>query len=144
MNPLSVYYALLKNELIPKEQIQDSNKSLFNIYNQQDYCFFPENEHIDTLKVNGYFETIKQEILKVRDDDFMWFNKKCDLIKVFIKIQGFDKEVTECIANMSISSYPSQWLLRELKGLFFSNPSIKAAFQNLENQNNLKYSTELQ
>tara|TARA_R110001592_G_scaffold33835_5_gene116850 strand:- start:1821 stop:3080 length:1260 start_codon:yes stop_codon:yes gene_type:complete len=138
MNPLRIYSALLRESLIPKGEIEEGNEALFEYYEQTNNRFLPESIDIDTLKANGFFQTIRRIAIHENGlKKFMWVNSKCDLIISFIENEQLTKEVVESISKMAVNSNPSQWLVRELISTFSKIPEKKKEFQSIANTNGI-------
>lgn len=131
-NPYNIFAGLLRHNLIPEDQIDEANTEIISRYSQTDYRKLPENKDIPTLKANSFFETIHRVAIVEKDlDDFMWVNKKCDLIILFIENSPLKNSTVKCIFKMAESPNPSQWLIRELKSTFNKMPPLKVEFHSI-------------
>ena len=138
INPFNIFAGLLRSNLISANEIEEANKILFDKFNQTSYHNLPEDKDIDTLKVNGFFNIIyKVAIVEKNLKGFMWVNSKCDLIILLFKHIPFSLETAKSICTMATSSNPSQWLVKELKNLFFTRPDIKKIFIDIAIKNSI-------
>lgn len=143
INPLKIYSALLREKLIPKEEIGEANECLFNYFSQTDYHFLPESSDVDTLRANGFYETIFRISIKEKDlQKFLWVNSKCDIIIEFIETEKLNLETVKSICKMTMSSNPSQWLVRQLKETFKYMEEIKNEFHKIAKSNGIAIPNE--
>lgn len=138
-NPFSIYCGLLINSMIPKEEIEEANRELFYGFSQTNSYKFPDEKDIDVLIANNFFDAvfniaIKEEGLK----NYKWVNNKCDLIALFVQNYPLNVETVKSIYEMADSSYPSQWLVRELKNLFSNQPDLKKDFNDIATTNGIR------
>lgn len=139
INAFNILAGLFRHNLIPKEQIEEANREMFNHFNQTDYHKLPESKDIDILKANNFFETVyKISILEKNLNDFMWVNSKCDLIISFIENYPVNINTVKCVFDMVDRTNPSQWLVKELKNTFTNIPDLKVEFHTIATTNNLK------
>lgn len=139
INPFNVLSGLLRHNLIPKEQIEEANKVIFEHYSQTNYHKLPESKDIDTLKANRFFETVYQIAIVEKDlSDFMWVNGKCDLIISFIENYPLNINTVKCVFEMTDRANPSQWLVRELKNTFSNMADLKSQFHSIATSNGIK------
>jgi len=139
INPFNIFSGLLRQNLIPKNEIDEANKEIFNRFHQVDYRNLPESKDFETLKANGFFEAIYNIAIEEKDlTDFMWVNGKCDLIISFIENQPVSLKTVKCIFEMADRSNPSQWLIKALNITFSNIPDLKVQFHKLATLNNIK------
>jgi hypothetical protein len=142
-NPLIIYSSLLREKLIPKDQIEESNENLFNYFSQTEYHFLPESSDVDTLRANGFYETIFRISIKEKDlEKFLWVNSKCNIIIEFIETEKLNFETVASICKMTTSSNPSQWLVKQLKETFKYMGEIKTDFHNIAKSNGIAIPSE--
>lgn len=135
-NPFNIYCELLRQNLIPKDEISEANVELFLGFSQTYQYRLPEEKDYIILNENGFFEKVFHiaiESKKLRD--YKWVNSKCDLIVLFISIYPLNKTTVECVCKMTESEYPSQWLVRELKNLFSNQIDLKKDFHKIADDN---------
>jgi hypothetical protein len=137
-NPFNLYAVMLRNNLIPKGEIEQANKSIFNKFSQQSNSKIPENKDIDTFKANGFFQTIFDIAITEKDlRDFVWVNGKCDLIGCFIENYPLNSETVSSIISMSQHRNPSQWLVKRIQNIFISIPELKSEFTAIASRKSL-------
>jgi len=132
INPFNIFAGLLRNNLIPKEQIDEANKEMFNHFDQINHYNIPENKDIEVLKTNGFFKTIFQiAIVEQKLENYMWVNSKCGLIISFIENFPLNETTVGCIFEMSERANYSKWLVRDLKITFLKYPYLKTEFHKI-------------
>lgn len=130
VNPFNIYAGMLKNNLVPHEEIDEANREVFNTFSQTSYHKLPEKKDIDTLKANGYYDTVFQIAIEEKNlTDFKWVNSKCDLIINFIENSPLKEKTVICILEMANTSNPSQWLIKALNDLLSTAPTLKEKFK---------------
>ncbi|MGE0567518.1 MAG: hypothetical protein AB7O73_06175 [Bacteroidia bacterium] len=138
INPFNIYCNLLRNNLIPSEQIDEANSEIFNHFTQDGFYYYPEQADIEVLKLNGFLTKIKQIAFDERKlDGYKWVNGKCDLIMCFIENVPLEKDVVQLICEMASRYNHSQWLVRELNSAFDRNSELKISFQNIASVNGI-------
>ncbi len=139
VNPYNIFAGLLRQNLIPKEQIEEANTEIFDHYSQTNYHKLPEHKDIETLKANNFFETVfKIAIVDYGLNDFMWVNNKCDLIIFFIENSPVNIRTVKCVFEMAERTNPSQWLVKGLKSTFINFPQLKTQFHTIATTNGIK------
>lgn len=138
-NPFNILAGLLRQNLIPKEQIDEASREIFGHFSQTDYHRLPESKDIETLKANGFFETVYKIAIQEKNlNDFLWVNNKCDLIISFIENHPLNINTVKCVFEMPDRPYPSQWLVKELKNTFSNIPDLKTQFHSIATTNSIK------
>jgi hypothetical protein len=139
VNPFNIFAELLRHNLIPKDQIEEANRELFNHFNQGNFYRLPESKDFEILKVNGFFETVYKIAIEEKNlDDFKWVNSKCDLIITFIKNQPLNVNTVRCVFEMADRQMPSEWLIKALNKVFSKFPDLKTQFHSIATSNNIK------
>lgn len=135
-NPLKILSALYRAKLVPNDEIKEANENVFNSYSQTENRFLPETHDLDTLKANGFFETIFKIAIQEKDlKKFMWVNSKCDIIISYIENCELKIDTVKSICNMAKSKNPSQWLMRELVETFSKMEDKKNEFHRISKEN---------
>jgi len=131
-NPFNIFCGMLKNDMIPIEQIDEANRLLINCFSQSNFHKLPEKGDIETLKSKGFFDSLFENAIEERKlTDYKWVNDKCDLIiELIINVPLTEKTVV-CICNMAISQFPSQWLVKAIVFIFNRCPDIKKEFHRI-------------
>ncbi|KFF16944.1 hypothetical protein [Flavobacterium hydatis] len=128
-NPFNLYAFLLQNNIIPKDEIPEANEKIFNSYKQQGPAKIPENKDLDTLKANGFFQSVFDIAITKKDlKDYLWVNGKCDLIGCFIENHPLNPDTVSSIIRNAQHRNPSQWLVKRVQNIFLSTPEIKSKF----------------
>jgi len=130
INPFTIYSELLRNNLIPVDEISTVNAMLFSKYEQVSNRKLPIESDIPTLIQSGFFDTIFDEAIVKKDlKMYKWVNSKCELIALLIEYTPLKNETVSCVCGMANSRYPSEWLIREINRTFSEKPAIKKSFE---------------
>lgn len=136
INPFTIYTSLLKEKLIPANQISDANQEFLDRYDQVDYRKLPREQDQDTLKANHFFDhIIKVSIIEKDLSDFMWVNKKCDLIALAIEKSPLGASTVNCLCNMVKRTKHSWWLKDRIVGIMDESSEFKNSFKEIASQN---------
>jgi hypothetical protein len=139
INPFTIYSELVRQNLIPVNEIAGVNTVLLNNYEQQGNHKLPADDaDINTLVSTGFFNEIFDEAILRQDlKMYLWVNSKCDLIAMMVEYCPLQKETVESICRNAQSGYPSEWLIRELQNLFNKKPAIKQTFTAMAHAENI-------
>ena len=139
VNPFNIFAGMLRFDLIPRDQIEEANREVFDNFSQTDFHRLPESKDIKILLANNFFDTVYKISIVEKDlKDFMWVNVKCDLIISFIENHPMNSNIVKCVFEMAERTNPSQWLIKELKNSFTNIPELKVQFHTLATINSIK------
>lgn len=142
INPFNIYSGLLRNNLIPSGQISEANRELFNSFSQSTNRKLPEGKDIETLKANGFFDTVFKIAIEEKDlSKYSWVNEKCDLIISFIENYPLNLKTVKSICEMAERTNFSQWLVKALQDTFANSPDLKTEFHKIATSNSIKIPT---
>lgn len=143
-NAIGILASLLRNGLIPKEQIAEANKSVMNRI--EDYS--PNAMEHHTLEVNGFFTAFKSEIIENPSftgfRSFLWVNSRADLISGIIKSFPADKETLVKLSDHYNQDYSSEWLLQRFDFYIENGDQFAERYKTLVQNNNLDLSKKLE
>jgi len=127
-----VYAALLRNSLIPQEEIDEANYEVL----KGAKGYRPENEltHL-TLAANGFGDLIFQESIKKNrlKDWYHWVQPRADLHAYYIEKYPLKEETVEVICEMYERENYSYWLDERLERIFKEKPEKKQEFHKIAN-----------
>lgn len=128
---LGVYAALLRNSLIPTDQVLEANQHAAASI-QGDV---PLEADIDTLNKAGFFSALKAFAFEQnRIDQFAWGNSNAPIIAWHVLHFQLDEEVvTSICASLGAAPYPFE-VESALKDLFTSNAAKMAEFTAIAGQ----------
>ena len=143
INPFNIYSGMLRSNLIPSSELEESNGLLFDKFSQTSNHYLPEDKDIDTLKSNGFFNIIyRVAIIEKKLKGFMWVNSKCDIIILHFKHIPYTLDTVKSVCLMATSTNPSQWLIKEIKNLFLIRPDLKKSFIEIASKNSISIPKE--
>lgn len=131
-NCLGLFACLLRNNLIPQNEIEEANTLIFN---KLKYYTDSQEDHI-TLLNNGFGNTINRIAFEENNiAQFMWVNNKADILRDYIEQYPLTSIAVEklCI-EFNKDNFFSFWLLERLEKLFSDNQNKKAEFLTIANQ----------
>ena len=132
----NIYAELLRKKLIPEEEIEEANETLFKHFDQFRNYFIPEPTDIDTIKAHGFYQTVYNSAIVDKNIELgTWVDKKCDLIISFIHNEKLTVETVQSITNLLHSRNSSQELEKALKLTFTNFPKIKTKFYSIAEKN---------
>ncbi len=144
INPFNILVSMFKNNLIPKEEIEEVNRDVFNRYNQTSRRFLPSRDQIDTLKAHGFIDMIYAIAFEEKNlDSFMYINSKCDLIMVFIENTDLNVKIVSKICEMADRHNYSRWLIREINGMIETITEFRDDFYRIADKNKIKIPTTI-
>lgn len=140
-----VYAALLRNGMIPQNQLKEAFLQLFDKYEQTGYSM-PSDIQTKSMLTNQILGEIifKQAIEEDDLSTFMWVNSKCDFISFYIENFPLKKETVMSLCKMPTRSNYSYWLEEKLKNMFSDNQHKKTEFNNIATQNGLSIPIKFQ
>lgn len=132
----AIYAALLRNNLIPTNQLEEAFEHLFDKYEQTKH-HVPTDLNIMAAFVNQKLGEIIFEKAIVENElkSFMWVNSKCDLIAFYIENYPLKKETVEKLCAMIGYANYSWWLEDAIVQVFEKNGIIKSQFHKIASQN---------
>lgn len=132
-NILGIYTILLRNNLIPKSEIEESNKLVVNII--KDYSPNPIDHQI--LVGNEFLKAFKSEVLDNPSltgfKSFHWVNDRADLIAGIIKNYPAEKDIILKIFEHYGSAYHSEWLLERFDDIFEQGSELTEDYKKIIN-----------
>jgi hypothetical protein len=129
----SIYGTLLRNCLIPRNQIGEAN--LHIIAHAVDYAPKDVQTHL-ALAGNGFGDALFQ-VAFVQDrlkDWYNFVNPHADMIAYYIKNYPLKDETVEIICEMYTRTRYSHWLGERLVNIFADLPQKKAEFHDIANR----------
>jgi len=140
-----IYSILIRNGLIPQDQLGEAFTQLFDKYEQTSH-HIPTDMLIKTSLINPVLGDIiyKKAIVENDLSSFMWVNSKCDFIAFYIENFPLKKETIESVCKMVTRSNYSYWLEEKIKSLFSENPTLKNDFNSIATQNGINVPTQFQ
>jgi len=133
-NIISVYTTLLRNKLIPENEIVEANKMVLS--KLRDYTD-KLLEH-DTLRINNFFESCKTEIFEDRNfKKYLWVNDRADLIAGIIKNYPPDEEIINRLCEVYDKKTYSQWLLERFDNIFKPEENVTIKYKELVSDKNI-------
>ena len=120
----SIYATLLRNQLIPTSEINESINYIFEKISN--YKPNDEQTHL-ALAGNGFGELIFEVAFKQKrlGDWFNWVNPRADLIAYYIEKYPLKDETVEIICEMYTRDKYSFWLSERLVRIFKENNTKK-------------------
>ncbi|HBD26837.1 hypothetical protein [Flavobacterium sp.] len=139
----SIYATLLRNQLIPTSEINESINYIFEKISN--YKPNDEQTHL-ALAGNGFGELIFEVAFKQKrlGDWFNWVNPRADLIAYYIEKYPLKDETVEIICEMYTRDKYSFWLSERLVRIFKENNTKKSEFHSIATKNGNVIPTELQ
>jgi len=140
-----IYSILIRNSLIPNEQLEEAFTQLFEKY-EQPSLHFPTDIQIKASLINPILGEIiyKKAIVDNDLSSFMWVNSKCDFIAFYVENFPLKKETIESVCKMVTRSNYSYWLEEKIKALLSGNTTLKNEFNRIANQNAINVPTQFQ
>lgn len=136
-NVIGLFTSLLRNDLIPREEINDANITVIN--NIMDYSPDAIEHHI--LEINNFFDAFKSEIVNnnnfVGFQSYLWVNDRADLISGMIKHYPADKEILVRLTEHYEQSYCSEWLLERFDYLIENGDKFTDAYKIIKQSENI-------
>ncbi len=140
-----IYTALLRNDLIPTEQLEEALTHLFDKYEQTKHSMPHDSLIKSQLAVPLLGEIIFKKAIK--DDDlnsFMWVNSKCDFIAFYVEKYPLKKDTVDSLCRMVTRANYSYWLETKIESIFSENTSLKDKFNEIATQSGYLVPTKFQ
>lgn len=140
VNSLNIYACLLRNNLIPENEIPEANTLLFN---GARYYVDSDDDH-RVLAANGFGETIyNHAFVEKRKWTYLWANNRQNLLCDFVEKYPLTKEVVGRICTEFSGSLYSYWLKSSLNNMFTENQAKRAEFIQIATENRLNIPNRL-
>lgn len=125
---MTIYTCMLRNNLIPKDQIDEANESMVTLFKYVDNI----EDHL-TLANNGFGEVLYRKLFVDQNATnylyWKFLNKHNDLITKYIELYPIKEEVVGILCvEMDKSQWLAQFLQSSLNQLFISNIAKKKEF----------------
>lgn len=138
---LTIYASLLRNNLIPKSEIDEANE--FIIRNIRKYTKNPVAH--DTLKSNNFFDSVKKNIFENSEfHKFLWVNERADLIGEIIEYYPPDKDIITILCNVYAQPTNSNWLLERLDKIFTADSLLTKQYKRIIIDHNIDIPPKLE
>lgn len=141
-NDFPIYCEMLRQKLIPVEQINEANNRL--ICKQGIKGHTPTAEDKQVLKDNNFFTELRNLVfIEGKIGSMVWTNDRADLIILLLEEYEIDIEIVGRISReFSCSNNP--WRLRnQLDSLFYNNIEKKLEFLRIAEKNNIEIPKEI-
>ncbi|WP_442845014.1 hypothetical protein [Leeuwenhoekiella sp. H156] len=143
-NPIGILASLLRNALIPMDQIEEANKSVLNRI--EDYS--PNVMEHHTLENNNFLSAFKSEIIEnssfIGFQSYLWVNHRADLISGIIKSFPADKDIIVKLSKHYDQDYSSEWLLQRFDYHIDNGDQFAEKYRVLVQNENLSLSKKLE
>ena len=111
-NTIALYASLLRNALIPREEIDEANNKVLKYIKE----YSPSALEQQVLESNNFFIAFKSEIIDSSNfigyQSYLWVNERADLISGIIINYPADKEILVRLTEHYNQGYNSEWLLK--------------------------------
>ncbi|WP_041258238.1 hypothetical protein [Fibrella aestuarina] len=137
-----VYGALLRNRLIPYNEIEEANKHIF--YHFDDYRPTDESTHM-ALSANGFGDVIFKIAIE-QDKLKTWYSliqPRADMIAYYVENYSLKLETVKAICDMYTREKYSRWLGERLEKMFRNNPTKKQEFHAIASENGFTIPSKL-
>lgn len=140
-----IFSALIRNSLIPHNELDEAYTTLFDKYEQTRHSFPNKPEVIMSLR-NDILGNIIYTITIVNDrlDTFIWVNSKTDFIAFYIKHFTVKKETVEALFAMIGRQNFSWWLRDAVVRILNSNSTKKSEIHTIATTNGITIPQEFQ
>lgn len=136
-NPIGLYTSLLRNALIPKEEINDANKLVIKLLKEYSPTLIEHN----ILNNNLFFKAFKLEIIEnskfIGYKSYLWVNEKADIISGFIEHYPADKDIIIKLSEHYNQGYNSEWLLKRLDNVLEEGKKITLDYKTIIQSENI-------
>jgi hypothetical protein len=130
-NILEIYISFLRNNLIPKNEITESNTIVINSI--RDYS--PDLLGHQLLNQNDFYDVFKTEILESRNftkyKSYLWVNDRASLISGIIKNYPADKDIALKLIEHYDKTENSDWLLERFDSIFIIGNQITLDYKSI-------------
>ncbi|MEA5099785.1 MAG: hypothetical protein VB011_04600 [Bacteroidales bacterium] len=136
-NVLGIYASFLRNCLIPRNEIDEANRVVFNSISRYS---LNHNDH-QILSDNGFFNICKEELFEnnnfVGQFSFKWVNDRADIIAGIIKEYPADKSIIMRLVDHYNQENTSNWLLERFDNIFTQGSKVKNDYVSFIQLNNI-------
>jgi len=134
---LTVYSSLLRNNLIPQNDIDEANKRVIKPARRYSVN---DNDHL-VLLTNNFLSTFKSEILNnsnfIGFKSYLWVNDRADLISEIIKKYPADLDILNKLAQHYNQSYNSDFLIERFEWMLDTDKHKLLEYQTIIANNNI-------
>ncbi len=124
-NDWAIYCSLLRNRLIPKEEIPISIERIIS----EGMTTKPNSKEGQILDENDFFKVLKQQAFDEKKfDNFNWGNRNADIIVFYIENNDIDNEIIENLLNHFSRSHSAHILREALDAMLTKNKSKREKF----------------
>jgi hypothetical protein len=136
-NPIGIYTSLLRNVMIPKNEIKDANIKILSYLKE----YSPKPIEQEILENNNFLDAFKSEILNnsnfIRYKSYLWVNERADIISGFIKHYPADIDILNKLLEHYSLSNNSDWLIERLNKILLPNNNLTEKYRNLIHNNDI-------
>ncbi|MEM6736113.1 MAG: hypothetical protein AAF620_08600 [Bacteroidota bacterium] len=138
----TVYGTLLRNNLIPKNQITEAHQYIIDHGKERR----PDDEATHYALAGSGFGDILFKIIKDNrlEDWYNWVQPRADMLAYYFEKYPLRDESVEIICEMYTRSRYSHWLGERLERLFVDQAGIKTEFHRIANDQGLEIPVRLQ
>lgn len=140
---LGIYSTLLRNGLIPQNEIAEANKTVISTIKE----YSPSNIDNQLLTQHGFLDQFKEEILYNENfcgkKSYNWVNAKADIISGVIKNYSADIDIAKRLVEHYTQLENSDWLLERLNYIFSDNSQMKTDYKIILQANNCEIPAKL-
>lgn len=139
-NPLPVYATLLRNCLIPREEVDEANEKIINYLRE----YKVESHDHQIFVANNLFDVFKVSILLSPNfEQFLWVNDRADLISDMIILNPADIDVINRLCLVYNQATNSNWLLERFDRNLLPNTQLRNDYKNIIQVNNIQLPNKL-
>lgn len=139
---LAIYAILLRNDLIPREQIREAHERVIAMI----AGYSPDSDEIHVaLSGGGFGETLFDIAIHQQrlNDWYHWVNPRADLLAYYIERYPLHEETVEVICEMYARSRYSHWLGERIEKIFADSHSKKTEFHQIAERRGFTIPPEL-
>lgn len=146
INPFNIYSELVRNELIPENELADVHGGLYSHYDQRGRRFLPKDAaDIQAIVQSGFYTYIFNKV--IIEDKLKWVkdvNSKCDLIASLVENCPLQEETVIAICSLGNEDYRANWLINEIERLFKERKAIQKTFNQIAAKKGIDVPDKLQ
>lgn len=142
-NVMGVYASMLRNNLIPQNQIQEANKKIVSLYK---YPQSPDDHYV--LSSNGFGEVLYEELFIVKNpnqrDYWKFMNKHYVLYTKYLELYHLKEDTVRILCEeFNKEQYKSYFLRDSIDRLFMRNQTKMNEFKQIAENLDLELPTEI-